>query len=210
MYTYNTKTLSDRALQVVIRNHIKQFGDDAYDRVCSKYPFIVGDITDMFNQLQNPEQYNAPRVTDTSSIDLVSVDEALADDELDVSMLADAEDVETEEVVEKQEVSKTESAERSIAMLKVLDQMMQNNNRKAKVAKVAKKVPVETPESGEPKAVKAPRAAGAETKAARAAALYAASEDKSRATMIKLFVAELGMTPAGASTYHYNLSKKNK
>lgn len=46
------------------------------------------------------------------------------------------------------------------------------------------------------------------TKRERAEALYLAAEDKSKATMIAVFMAELEMTPAGAQTYYYAVKGK--
>jgi SprT protein len=45
------------------------------------------------------------------------------------------------------------------------------------------------------------------TKQQRAYALYTAHRDASRATMIQMFMAQLAMTQAGASTYYYNCQK---
>lgn len=46
------------------------------------------------------------------------------------------------------------------------------------------------------------------TKFDRAVALYKSAEDKSRKAIIALFVKELQMTPAGASTYQYTVKKQ--
>ncbi len=45
------------------------------------------------------------------------------------------------------------------------------------------------------------------TKLERARAIYKANADKSRKEIIQLFVTELNMTPAGASTYHAQCKK---
>ena len=63
---------------------------------------------------------------------------------------------------------------------------------KAKVAKAPKA----------PKEAKAPRT---ETKADIARRLFAEAEDKSRGAMIKVFMEQLGMSKAAASTYFYNV-----
>jgi hypothetical protein len=46
------------------------------------------------------------------------------------------------------------------------------------------------------------------TKLERAHAIYKANADKSRKEIIQLFVTELNMTPAGASTYHAQCKKR--
>lgn len=68
-----------------------------------------------------------------------------------------------------------------------------------KPAKVAKE---KAPKAEKPVVEAAPKA---ESKADRARAMYAAATDKSRAAMIALFMAELGMSKAAASTYYYNV-----
>lgn len=86
----------------------------------------------------------------------------------------------------------------------------------AKPAKKAKAPKVKAPKAEKPAKVakeKAPKAEKpvvetapkAESKADRARAMYAAATDKSRAAMIALFMAELGMSKAAASTYYYNV-----
>ena len=58
-----------------------------------------------------------------------------------------------------------------------------------------------------PKAEKAPKvekAPKAESKADKARVMYTESEDKSRATMIAMFMEKLGMSKAMASTYFYS------
>lgn len=54
-------------------------------------------------------------------------------------------------------------------------------------------------------AVKRERAVGGETKLAKAQALFDAS--MSRDEVVALFMAELNMTKAGATTYYYNCKK---
>lgn len=46
-----------------------------------------------------------------------------------------------------------------------------------------------------------------ESKSTKAKALYTEAEDKSRKGIIALFVKELGMSEAGASTYYFNCKK---
>lgn len=53
------------------------------------------------------------------------------------------------------------------------------------------------------KAAKAVKQVEGKTKLERARELFAAAPDKSRAAIIALFMAELGMTKSGASTYFY-------
>lgn len=54
------------------------------------------------------------------------------------------------------------------------------------------------------KAAKAAKPSEGKTKLERARELFAAAPDKSRAAIIALFIAELGMTKSGASTYFYS------
>jgi hypothetical protein len=75
---------------------------------------------------------------------------------------------------------------------------------KAATAKPKKEKAPKVEKSAKPKAEKAPKA---ESKADQARALYQASIDRSRKAMIELFVAELGMSKAMASTYFYACKK---
>lgn len=60
--------------------------------------------------------------------------------------------------------------------------------------------------TAKPKVVK-PAKEKAESKADRAKALYATLEDKTRKNVIAQFVEQIGLTPAAASTYYYNIKK---
>lgn len=58
-----------------------------------------------------------------------------------------------------------------------------------------------------PKKVNVDKKEKAPSKAERARQIYAAAEDKSRAAITKIFVDQLGLTAAGASTYMQNCKK---
>ena len=60
--------------------------------------------------------------------------------------------------------------------------------------------------TAKPKVVKPAKEKG-ESKADRAKALYATLEDKTRKNVIAQFVEQIGLTPAAASTYYYNIKK---
>jgi len=51
------------------------------------------------------------------------------------------------------------------------------------------------------------RATDGTSKIVRARELYAAATDKSRATIVELFISELSMTKSGAMTYFYNVQR---
>ena len=59
---------------------------------------------------------------------------------------------------------------------------------------------------GEVQEIKPSKTKG-ESKSTKAKALYIETEDKSRKGIIALFVKELGMSEAGASTYYFNCKK---
>lgn len=69
-------------------------------------------------------------------------------------------------------------------------------------SELVKAVKEKTKKVAKPKADKAPKA---ESKADIARRLYAEAEDKSRAAMIAVFMDQLGMSKAAASTYFYNV-----
>ena len=60
--------------------------------------------------------------------------------------------------------------------------------------------------TAKPKVVKPAKERG-ESKADRAKKLYAELEDKTRKNVIAQFVEQIGLTPAAASTYYYNIKK---
>ena len=72
---------------------------------------------------------------------------------------------------------------------------------KAKTAKPKKE------KVSKPKKVKAEKPQKAESKVDIARKLYAAAEDKSRGAMIQVFMDQLGMSKAAASTYYYNVKQ---
>lgn len=67
---------------------------------------------------------------------------------------------------------------------------------------LAEAVKAKTKKVAKPKAEKAPKA---ESKADIARKLYAEATDQSRGAMIKVFMEQLGMSKAAASTYYYNV-----
>lgn len=72
------------------------------------------------------------------------------------------------------------------------------------IEKTAKRKAEKTVKVPKVKAEKAPKAP---SKAEQARQIYLAAEDKSRAAVTKLFVEQLGLTAAGASTYFQNCKK---
>lgn len=74
----------------------------------------------------------------------------------------------------------------------------------AEPAKAAPKAPKK------PKATKLVKIAKGPSKAERAAVIFAESAGMSRKEIIERFQKELGMTPAGASTYYSNIKKKQQ
>ena len=60
--------------------------------------------------------------------------------------------------------------------------------------------------TAKPKVVKPAKERG-ESKADRAKKLYAELEDKTRKNVIAQFIEQIGLTPAAASTYFYNIKK---
>lgn len=61
-----------------------------------------------------------------------------------------------------------------------------------------------------PKAEKQPKAPKAPSKAQLAREIYAAAVDKSRKVVTKMFIDQLGLTPAGASTYYQSIVSAEK
>lgn len=75
---------------------------------------------------------------------------------------------------------------------------------KKRIAKVTDKV---TKKGKVPAKTKAKRTSKGATKLDQAKALFAANSSLSRAEVIELFMTELGMSKAGATTYFYNAQK---
>jgi hypothetical protein len=67
--------------------------------------------------------------------------------------------------------------------------------------------PVELKSEAKPKVEAAKREPGNGTKLERAVAIYKAMTEPTRQKLIEAFVAQLGMTPAGASTYAAQVRK---
>lgn len=84
-----------------------------------------------------------------------------------------------------------------------------NEGEAPKVEKTAKKKADKKPTEVKAKKEKVvvEKAPKAPSKAEQARVIYAAAEDKSRAAVTKLFVEQLGLTAAGASTYFQNCKK---
>lgn len=77
-----------------------------------------------------------------------------------------------------------------------------------KPAKAPKAEKVKAPKAEkQPKAPKAPKAP---SKAQLAREIYAAAVDKSRKVVTKMFIDQLGLTPAGASTYYQSIVSAEK
>ena len=188
MYVYNVKNLSETAMKAVMRNLLKDYSEeDARKMMIEKYPHLEGDIVNLdMNEEDTPYTVKNPVPVSFEAVDDTFDEEA----ELDVKGLEDTdleEEDETDRLIKAVE-SAIEAAEQPAKVAKA-----------AKTAKTAKSVkttkPVQTADKGE-------------SKAARAREMYANATDKSRKTMIALFMAELGLSAAAASTYYYSAKAK--
>jgi len=185
--------LNTKQINVIYTGLVEKYGEaEAYDRFLEKYPEYESELTlAAAGELKDIDPSLRKGFVDVD--ELMSLPEATGELDLDVRGLKDEDgfgnedDEETTDVEPKPEVpAKTPKAEKPA------------KEPKAKTPKAEKP-------AKEPKAKKEP---AGDSKAARAEKMYIESTDKSRKTMISMFIQVLGMSNAGASTYYQNIKKK--
>ena len=189
MYVYNIKNLSETAMKAVMRNLLKDYSeDDARKMMIEKYPHLEGDIVNLnMNEEDTPYTVKNPAPVSFEAVDDTFDEEA----ELDVEGLEDT-DIEEDDETDR--------------LIKAVESAIEAAEQPAKPVKVTKTKPAKTSVVKE-KSVKLVADKG-ESKAARAREMYANATDKSRKTMIAMYMNELGLSAAAASTYYYSAKAK--
>lgn len=189
MYVYNIKNLSETAMKAVMRNLLKDYSeDDARKMMIEKYPHLEGDIVNLnMNEEDTPYTVKNPAPISFEAVDDTFDEEA----ELDVEGLEDT-DIEEDDETDR--------------LIKAVESAIEAAEQPAKPVKVTKTKPAKTSVVKE-KSVKLVADKG-ESKAARAREMYANAADKSRKTMIAMYMNELGLSAAAASTYYYSAKAK--
>lgn len=189
MYVYNIKNLSETAMKAVMRNLLKDYSeDDARKMMIEKYPHLEGDIVNLnMNEEDTPYTVKNPAPVSFEAVDDTFDEEA----ELDVEGLEDT-DIEEDDETDR--------------LIKAVESAIEAAEQPAKPVKVTKTKPAKTSVVKE-KSVKLVADKG-ESKAARAREMYANAADKSRKTVIAMYMNELGLSAAAASTYYYSAKAK--
>lgn len=189
MYVYNVKNLSETAMKAVMRNLLKDYSeDDARKMMIEKYPHLEGDIVNLnMNEEDTPYTVKNPAPVSFEAVDDTFDEEA----ELDVECLEDT-DIEEDDETDR--------------LIKAVESAIEAAEQPAKPVKVTKTKPAKTSVVKE-KSVKLVADKG-ESKAARAREMYANAADKSRKTVIAMYMNELGLSAAAASTYYYSAKAK--
>lgn len=192
MYVYNVKNLSETAMKAVMRNLLKDYSeDDARKMMIEKYPHLEGDIVNLdMNEEDTPDTVKNPAPVSFEPVDDTFDEEA----ELDVKGLEDT-DLEEEDETDR--------------LIKAVESAIEAAEQPVKPVKVTKTKPAKTETKSAKTATKSAQVADkGESKAARARDMYANATDKSRKTMIAMYMNELGLSAAAASTYYYSAKAK--
>lgn len=191
MYVYNVKNLSETAMKAVMRNLLKDYSEeDARKMMIEKYPHLQGDIVNLDVKTEDsPYIMKNPAPVSFEAVDDTFDEEA----ELDVEGLED--------------VGVEDEADR---LIKAVEAVLETAEQPAKVAKTTKTKTTKTPAVKAEKTAKTAKivADKGESKAARARDMYINATDKSRKTMIAMYMTELGLSVAAASTYYYSAKAK--
>ena len=174
--------MTPNTLKALYKNYCGKYSEGcAFDMLLEKYPEFEGELY----AIRDGEDMSVPAEMKFKA------DETFYDDEVN----------EMEMQVSTPEVA-------TAVFNTIVETATEVNEGKAPVIektakKKAEKV-VKAPKIKAEKPVKEPKGP---SKAEQARAIYAAAEDKSRAAVTKLFVEQLGLTAAGASTYFQNCKK---